>query len=209
MKFGPTLFAIDDSLRAIELGADEVPALQRFFEANTEYFMAVNGQPAQPDEAKLEFEDRPPAGMSYRRIRLIGFVDDGAKAKGAEGKSVDPLIGMATVISDFISPGVGHLGLFIVAGALHGRGVASAIYEALEHWMVREEGMQWMRLGVVVGNARAERFWAKAGFRPLRERGPYAMGQRQNLVTAMMKPLAGGSVADYLALVPRDVAGAA
>ena len=44
------LFTIRD-LRAYELQADDMPALQRFFEANPLYFKIVNGSPAAASEA--------------------------------------------------------------------------------------------------------------------------------------------------------------
>jgi hypothetical protein len=43
----------------------------------------------------------------------------------------------------------------------------------------------------------------------VRERGPLAMGKKSNLLRVMVKPLAGGALADYLALVERDRPGAA
>lgn len=38
----------------------------------------------------------------------------------------------------------------------------------------------------------------------MRERGPVRMGRKSNLLRVMMKPLAGGTLAEYLALVGRD-----
>ena len=74
---------------------------------------------------------------------------------------------------------------------------------------MRAEGARWIRLGVVKGNAKAERFWAKVGYRELRERGPVVMGRQSNVVRVLWKPLAGGTRADYLARVERDRPGAA
>lgn len=193
-----SLFSIGDT-SAFELGAADVPALQRFFEANPEYFLAVNGRPSQVHEAQQVFDDLPPAGMAYRSVQLLGF--------GDAAKSTD-LIGMATVITDFIVAGVGHIGLFIMASDLHGSGAPRAIYDALERWMQEAQGSQWLRLGVVQGNAKAERFWAKCGYARVRERGPVEMGLRQNMLSAMVKPLTGGTLADYLTMVPRDRPGA-
>jgi hypothetical protein len=59
-------------------------------------------------------------------------------------------------------------------------------------------------LGVVSGNARAERFWASVGYAETRARGGYQIGNQINELRVMCKPLAGGSLAEYLALVPRD-----
>jgi len=50
---------------ARKLTEDDLPALQDFFVANPEHFLAVNGMLPRPDEARQEFEDRPPADMSF------------------------------------------------------------------------------------------------------------------------------------------------
>ena len=65
-------------------------------------------------------------------------------------------------------------------------------------------GARWVRLGVVVGNHRAERFWERQGFTEVRRRDGLTMGQRVNELRVMVKPLDGGQIADYLAMVPRD-----
>ena len=182
----------DDGHRLREFGADDIDLVQRFFEANPEYFLTVNGEGPGPDEAKNEFADLPPAGMPYRAMWLLGFFD----REGA-------LIGVATIVGDFLQPHVWHVGLFIVASALHGSGVAHALYRRLERWMV-EQGARWLRLGVVRGSAKAERFWLRCGYAQVRERGPLAMGRKTNLLRVMAKPLAGGTIDEYLELVERD-----
>jgi GNAT superfamily N-acetyltransferase len=191
------LFSVG-TLQALELGPAEVPALQRFFDANPAYFQTIGDQPPGPDEARQEYEDLPPAGMTFSRKWLIGFYD----ASGAD------LLGMATVLSDLISPGVWHLGLYIIASSLHGGGQAQALYQALEDWAIAQ-GAEWMRLGVVQGNTRAERFWCRQAYQPLRLRTGIVMGQRTTSVVVMLKPLRGqilpGPALDaYLNLVPRD-----
>lgn len=52
---------------ARRLTEDDLPSLQDFFVANPEYFLAVNGMLPRPDEAKQEFDDRPPPDMSSMR----------------------------------------------------------------------------------------------------------------------------------------------
>ncbi len=192
MNDSATAAADDDRYRLRELGAADIEAVQRFFEANPEYFLAVHGEGPHADEAKKEFADVPPAGMPYRAMWLLGVLDP----EGA-------LIGVATVVADFLRPHVWHVGLFIVATALHGSGAAHAIYRRLERWMV-DQGARWLRLGVVQGSARAERFWLRCGYVQVRERGPTAMGQKRNLLRVMAKPLAGGTIDEYLELVERD-----
>jgi GNAT superfamily N-acetyltransferase len=186
-----------DSWSIEALDDADVPAMQRFFDANPEYFVTVNGAGPSADEARNEFDDLPPAGMRYRERWVIGFVD-GAGA----------LVGVGGVLGDFLVDSVWHVGLFIIASELHGSGAAERAYRALEEWM-RARGARGLRLGVVKGSVKAERFWAKVGFVEVRERGPVAMGRKSNLLRVMVKPLAAAAPADYLALVERDRPGSA
>jgi len=110
---------------------------------------------------------------------------------------------LANVITDLLAPTVFHIGTFIVATARHGTGDAQKLYRGLEHWSAAN-GAAWMRLGVVKGNARAERFWASAGYVPVRERHGIQMGNRTTTVRNMVKPLKGCNLEAYFSLVPRD-----
>lgn len=182
--------------RCFELGTEDIPGLQGFFEANPEYFLAVCGERPKPLEAQEAFDSRPPAGWPFARKWLLGF-DDG------EGS----MIATADVTAGLFAESVWHIALFIVATPFHGRGVAQSLYGALESWM-RGRGARWLRLGVVAGNARAERFWEKAGYREIRTRSGIEMGRRVNTLRVMVKPLADSPLQDYLAMVPRDRPGA-
>jgi len=177
--------------RTVELTPKHERALQRFFEANPEYFLAVNGEPPGPDAAREEIHGGLPPGFSHTKIWLVGFMDE-----------ADAMVAMANVVSDFLAAGVWHIGLFIVATERHGSGDAQALYRGLEAW-ARSNGAAWLRLGVVQGNARAERFWERLGFIETRTR-LVDMGQRTNTVRVMIKPLAGGTLEQYLSLVERD-----
>ena len=152
----------------------------------------MGGQPAAPDEAHREIHGALPAGWPYTKKWSIGFVDD-----------ADTLIGMADVVSDLLAAGVWHIGLFIVASALQGRGMAQSLYHALEHWAA-VRGARWLRLGVVEGNARAERFWERCAYVEMRKRDNFDVGKLLRTVRVMAKPLAAGTLTEYLALVPRD-----
>ena len=185
----------DDRWRFRTLGHDDAAELQRFFDANPEYFLSVDGEPPAADAAAHELVDLPPAGMPYREMLLLGV----ARRDDPGGT----LVAMATVVEGFFSDRVWHIGLFIVATSLHGSGAAQEIHRALERWMV-ERGASWVRLGVVAGNARAERFWERSGYVETRRRGPMVMGRKTNVLRVMVKPLAGGSLDEYLALVERD-----
>ena len=190
-----TLFSVVP-YRAVELIESDIRALQRFFDANPEYFETVNGQPPREDEARQEFVEMPPAGMGFTKKWMLGFVHE-----------QHGLIGMATILSDFLAPRVWHIGLYIVASSLHGSGVGRSIYEALEDWM-KNEGALWVRLGVVVGNRKAEGFWERLGYSEVRRRTDVETGRKRSEIRVMVKRLDRKPLGDYLDLVARDRPGA-
>lgn len=170
----------------------DLPRLQRFFEENPEYHLMAEGGPPGPHAAQGAFDSMPPNGWRFDKKWMLRFAD-------AEGR----MTGMADVIENLFVDGVWHIGLFAVATSLHGRGTARELYEALESWL-REQGCNWIRLGVVAGNARAERFWEKCGYGEARKRLDVPMGNKKHDVRVMVKPLAGGSIREYLSAVARD-----
>ena len=101
-------------VRAYELDASDIGALQDFFTANPEYFLSVNGMPPRSDEAQQEFDDRPPQNMPFEKQWMIGFVDD-----------TERLVGVASVLSNFLAEHVWHIGLFIIGTPMHGTGKSS------------------------------------------------------------------------------------
>lgn len=179
-------------LTAMELTPSDEPLLQRFFVENPLYFLAVHGRPAEPLEAHEEINEPLPEGWPYTKRWIVGYV-------AADGR----LAAMANVVSDLLAPQVWHVGTFIVATERHGRGDAQVLLQGLEAW-AQAQGAQWLRLGVVSGHLRAERFWERQGFQQIRLRTGVVMGQRTNTLRVMCKPLAGGTLQDYLARVVRD-----
>lgn len=188
-------------LAARELQAAELPALQAFLDANPAYWLTVNGRPPPPDLARIEFDERPPPHLGWTRRWFLGVFD-----------AASALQGLVEVVSDLGAPGVWHLGLFLLASDRHGRGDAQALHTALLAWAAAQ-GARWMRLGVVAGNARAERFWAGQGYAETRVREGVDTGGRVNTLRVMVRALhgtqadAGTDLAAYRALVPRDMPG--
>lgn len=180
-------------IAALELTSSHVPALARFFAANPAYFLAVQGEPARPDDAREEIEEPLPEGIPHTKKWVIGYVrPDGEIAA------------LVNLVSDIFAPSVWNVSTFIVETARHGSGDARRLYDGVEAW-ARGSGACWLRLGVVIGNARAERFWASLGYAETRVRSGFQIGDQINELRVMCKPLCGGSLAEYLALVPRDL----
>ena len=188
----PGRFLDGEGLCAIEIDAAAVPQLQRFFEANPDYFLAVNGEVAGPDEAHEEVHGSLPASWPFTRKWVVGIVDPAGTP-----------VAMMNVVCDLLAMGVWHIGLFMVGDDQRGTGLAQTLLRRLEGWAIAG-GAAWLRLGVVAGNARAERFWESAGFVDVRRREGVAMGRKVNAVRVMVRPLAGGTLPAYLALVARD-----
>ena len=191
MAADPLLFQ-GPGWRVAALTAAQVPLLQALFDANPGYFLAINGRCATPGEAQAELDELPPPHLPFRQRWVAGVFD-----------SAGSLVGTLVVVADLGTAGVWHIALLLIDQARHGSGLAAAVLAGLEPW-ARAQGAQWLRLGVVVGNARAERFWQRQGFQPARLRRGVDTGGRLNDVQVMVKPLAGGTLATYLTLVPRD-----
>jgi hypothetical protein len=181
-----------EGLTPIELTSAHVPALARFFAANPAYFLAVQGEPARPDDAREEIEDPLPQGVPHTKKWVMGYVRPDGE-----------IVAMANLVSDIFAPSVWNVSTFIVETARHGSGDARRLYDSIEAWVIRS-GARWLRLGVVIGSTRAERFWASVGYAEARVRSGFQIGDQVNELRVMCKPLAGGSLAEYLALVPLD-----
>src|SRR3954466_1107601 len=91
----------------------EVPLLQRFFEENPEYHLAIDGAAPGPNAAQEEFESLPPNGWRFDKKWILRF-------RGAGG----PMVGMARPGENLFGDGVLHIGLFVIATRLHGSGRA-------------------------------------------------------------------------------------
>ncbi len=176
---------------AVPLDAADAPALQAFLDANPLYSEIVNGRPFRPDEALQEITEAPP------------FPHGALHALAVLARDTGEWLGFVSLVDDLFVPGVCHIGLLVVATAQHGSGLAEEVVTALVT-RAQARGARWMRLGVVVGNARAERFWARMGFEELRQRHGMPYAGPSTSVRVMLKRLGEASVPEYLSLVERD-----
>jgi GNAT superfamily N-acetyltransferase len=153
-----------DGLSTREPAAAHAPLLQRFFDDD---LPASSRRPARRTRSRNSTACRPPAGVHEEM---------GSGWSDADGR----LAAMAEAIGDLLAPGVRHVGLFIVATSRRGRGDAQALVGEPEA-RARGKGAQWLRLDVVAGNTRAERFRAARGLVAMRTRGGCRTGPRDNL----------------------------
>lgn len=174
------------------LSPPDLVELQALFEENPDYFIAVNARRPRADEAEVEFSEMPPPFLSHTQRWFAGVFDQAGAMQG-----------VLHFVSDLMAPSVWHIALFFLSTPLHGSGAAREIYVELESWM-HCSGAAWIRLGVVAGNARAERYWERMGYTQTRLRKGVDTGGKINDVRMLVKALAGGSVEQYLALVARD-----
>lgn len=185
-----------EGIRVVELQGRDEAELQRFFAQAPDYFLAVNGEPATPNEAREELQGQLPPGWRCRRMYWLGYRD-------GQGQ----LVAVVNIAADLLALGVWHIGLLLVDPRLHGTGLAQRLHRDLEAWAVTQ-GAEWLRLTVVLGNTKAERFWPKLGYVTVRIREGIRMGRQVNRVAIQVKALAGGQVDDYLRRVARDRADA-
>lgn len=174
------------------LHAEQVPALQSLFDANPQYFNLVAGQPPRPNEAQIVFDDRPPTHLTFTNRWFAGVYDRSQVLKG-----------LLVLLSDLSAQGVWHIALFFLDASVRGTGAAKDLHTALEAFAAAA-GARWLRLGVIVGNQPAERFWSKCGYEEVRTRSIVNVSGDTRISRVMIKPLPGGTRAAYLDLVPRD-----
>jgi GNAT superfamily N-acetyltransferase len=91
--------------------------------------------------------------------RYFDSPPDGAKLWVAESKDLVAGAAYVQVLTDYFTQEQhGHLGIFMVAQANEGHGVAGALLEAVERW-ASDSGFRFLTLNVFTGNQRAVAFY--------------------------------------------------
>jgi GNAT superfamily N-acetyltransferase len=180
--------------RISEAGEADRADLMQFCLDNPDYDLLVAGEVSEPGGWAEDFlTELPPEafhpGPTYKLV-----------VRKPHDASIAAIL---DVTLGLIDPRVGHIGLFQVAQALHGTGLAPALYGALERWMA-ERGMEALRLGVLTTNPRGAAFWARQGYKPTRQRATEMGAGRTVLIDVLYKPLLALTLEAYLARVPRD-----
>lgn len=172
---------------------NDAPALGRFCRANPGYDILLTGMaPVESEWVEDFLTDLPPAEFGWTATHKLL-----AHAGGDPGD----VLAVMDVSENMIAPGVGHIGLFQVAEARHGTGLADQLYCGLEAWLAAR-GMNAFRLGVLEANPRGQAFWARHGYVQSRSRAaPDGSG---HVSRVMMKSLVPTTLAAWQRRVPRD-----
>jgi len=126
--------------------AADVPAIQAILDDDPVTWELLEGAPLVPNEAELMLTLVPPGG-SVDRKHL--FVADGAC--------------VIDLYAGYPDPPIWYLGLIFLTRAARGHGAGTRALARLAAY-VRAHGGTALRLGVVVENAAARRFYDRLGF---------------------------------------------
>jgi len=171
------------------------PALAAFCRVNPEYDLFLAGEVPNEAEWVEDFmTDLPPASFNWTQTH---------KLIARRHQDSDTIAAILDVTEDMIDKGVGHIGLFQVATALQGTGLAHDLYQGLEDWLA-SRGTDVLRLGVLDGNARGMAFWTRHGFLETRRRQGTAPSGKTHLSHVLYKPLTRLTLEAYRRRVPRD-----
>jgi ribosomal protein S18 acetylase RimI-like enzyme len=174
---------------------DDAPALAQFCLENPDYDIFLTGQVPDTDAWIEDFlTDLPLASFGWTSTHKF------IACLAGQG---DKIVAIMDVTLDMIAKGIGHIGLFQVAGASQGTGLAHDLYRALEDWF-RDQGTIAIRLGVLDGNPRGMAFWVRHGYCKTRMRTGTAPTGKQHVSHVMYKPLQAMTLDSYRGLVPRD-----
>ncbi len=134
-------------------------ALQNLFNATPQYYLAITGTPAAPNEAENEFVELPP-GVNRADQFIFGLYLD------------HQLIGCAGMLRGFRTDNRVMLGLLLISEKYQGQGNGARAYADLEKIITSWPGIDTVRLGVIETNLAAFPFWRKMGFIETGERKP-------------------------------------
>lgn len=145
-------------LRLREAAPDDLPALLDVYLSNPA-FVAMNegsrGEQGYYDLAMLQ------------RDWQIAQITPGRFLLGIWLKESSEAVGQADFLDENPNDGMPWLGLLMIAGPFHRRGLGTEAFEALAEHFRNERGWTALRLGAFPENTTALAFWRRLGFMPL------------------------------------------
>ncbi|MFJ2351373.1 GNAT family N-acetyltransferase [Glutamicibacter sp. NPDC087673] len=159
------------------LSIEHSACLQRLMESNPGYSQCVTGAGPASDAAIQALSALPPKAQSEQKIDLGLW----------EGEE---LAGFADLIVGWPRPDTVHIGLLMVDGARHGRGLGKQIHEAVLDVIQDHPLITACRISIVDANAaEVEPFWKSLGYAPTGEISTYAVGDKQSWARTWSRPI--------------------
>lgn len=158
----------------------DVAALQDLLESVPDYALRITGYPPGPSDA----------------LSALLSVPDGFDPAGKAGLGLwegERLVAFADVLLGYPTPAVAYIGLLVVRGDAHGRGLGRAMHHAVIGFVRSAPAaarVDRLRLGIVGTNASvAEPFWWALGYRPTGETKPYRYDHLESTVALWERAL--------------------
>lgn len=143
-----------------ELTPHDAPALQAVYQTVPDYYALFGG--LRPDEAHLALSEPPQLTGSHH---AWGVYEAGE------------LMGHLDFLLGYPEPTTAYLGLLVIRGDRHARGLGRKAFEAWLEWVMAGP-FERVRLGIVEDNAPALAFWRRVGCRPTGERKAITVNDR-------------------------------
>jgi GNAT superfamily N-acetyltransferase len=155
----------------------DAPALQRLYEACTDYFLLSEGTPPRASAAADEFGNLPPGvPASAKFVFALPAQDGSTPAVLLEGLRNHP------------QPRVWYIGLLLVQPRLRSAGLGSRVFAEFES-LARRCGALELHLCVFDASPSALRFWQRNGFGFHRAIAAQTFGRRTHTRTELRKVL--------------------
>lgn len=132
------------------LSEEDIPVILELYRSNMDYYAATQNNPVSKEDCVHDMTECPP-GISERQKYYLGFYQNGE------------LAAVMDFVEGYPNAETVYIGLFMVDGAFHGKGVGTAILVPFLRAM-KEMGFGKAALACFESNSAGKKFWTKLGF---------------------------------------------
>jgi GNAT superfamily N-acetyltransferase len=151
---------------------EDVPTLQKLYEACQDYMLMVDDHPAGKNAAEEDFRNVP-AGKSADDKFIFGIVNP-----------KNDLIGVLDALRGYPDETTWWIGLLLFLPGIRSQGIGEKVVEGFIEY-VKAAGGKAIMLGVVSENEPAYRFWSRMGFEFVHQREATRFGNKTHIVRVM------------------------